>query len=79
MLSAGVVFWGPALRSSGSVPLYSAMELVFQDVGQLHSSCRASIFGTPCSILPFPVPGIVLGSETWLYLPCPLHSHVQGV
>lgn len=46
----------------------SAMELVFQDVaGQLCSSWRAGIFGIPCSIaLPFPVPGIMLGSETCL-------------
>lgn len=57
----------------------SAMELVFQDVvGQLYSGCRAGNFGSPCSILPFPVPGVMLGSETWLYIPCPLHFHVQG-
>lgn len=68
ILSARVVFWGAVLQAA-----LSAMELVFQDIaGQLCSSCRAGIFDSPYSILPFPVPGVMLGSETWLCLPCPL-------
>lgn len=74
----------PHLVCQGGVLEYklalSAMELVFQNVaGQLCSSCRAGIFGSPCSILPFLVPGIMLGRESWLCFPCPLHSRVQGI
>lgn len=59
--------WGGVLGCSGTSWLCLPWNWCFRMLGSsIAASCRAGIFGSPCSILPFPVPGIVLGSETWL-------------